>query len=423
MSKIRKSELKKEYVNNVLFKDKEKLRLLKLFINIDGSILIEIYDINKDGTISEMRKQVANKKSYFHSTSKKDDNHSLLNYKVLDNGYVTFYLSSINTTKEGDEKIIKTLSSNLSINNQFYWGYALFNESYPPIVVLDVDSSIIEKNPIDVVVNDDCLLNSLYCDINIKTETRVIERSSCKCSPILSSFESAYIRSSYTKEDIKYNDEGEVIYYRNDTNKVKYIEDEEGYRLTFVNGILVRLVFMDNNIMVTEEMGIQTVRYLNDQKSSIVCDGRRTAYYFDGELEKTEKESSYIYKPELKRPIIDFNDKPIDGEYYQYYYYDNDKIFAAYINYNKCLIFYDNGMPLINSTPASFNSASHVAACYHNNLDNENIVYTDNDIEISFDNSMQVISYKHKFYNKLRYLYLRDIRYGIPFKHVDLEEN
>lgn len=423
MAKNSKLELKKEYMNKLLFKDDDKLVVYKLFIHKDVLITTEKFKINREGVASYQcePKELTNK-SAFVLKYVKNESVSLVNYKTKEN---IFKLININSTKDGNKTITKTLSTSIKLDEVPYWGYVLMNKSYPPILILDTDPTVKEKNPLELIKNDQCKINSLREKMTIKTETKVTEVTKCNCTPIGVSFENYYVNSSYSKEDIKYDDNGEVIYYRNDINKVKfYVEDN--YKLTFVDGVLVNMIYCDpkDKVLVTEFLGKQIISKLLDAtNSSTICDGKAHNYYKNGKFVDFTSDSSYIYKPEFKRPHI--NSINTDTGIVDYFV-DNHIFCKELKNNNKdeqesiiTTKYYDSDCNILMvHSPDTFKSKSGVN--YRWTYNSDKYVYSDNDIQAILDNACQLIDYKHNLLSNQKYVYIRD-NFGVPFKFADLE--
>lgn len=425
MAKNSKLELKKEYMNKLLFKDDDKLVVYKLFIHKGVLITTEKFKINREGVTSYQcePKELTNKLSIELKYCGEDGIISLVKYKIKEN---IFKLININSTKDGNKTITKTLSTSIKLDEVPYWGFVLMNKSYPPILILDTDPTVKEKNPLELIKNDQCKISSLREKMTIKTETKVTEVSKCNCTPIGISFENYYVNSSYSKEDIKYDDNGEVIYYRNDINKVKfYVEDN--YKLTFVDGVLVNMLYCDpeDKVLVTEFLGKQIITKLDDTHSSIICNGKAHDYYKNDELVDFTSDSSYLYKPEFKRPHI--NSINTDTGIVDYFV-DNHIFCKELKNNNKdeqesiiTTKYYDSDCNILMvHSPDTFKSKSGVN--YRWTCNSDKFVYSDNDIQVILDNSCQLIDYKHNLLTNQKYVYIRD-NFGVPFKFADLEVN
>ena len=392
MKQMTKKELKEKVYNEFLFgsdyNDESKIRVIKIRCNCDDvSLEVANYscfymDINHNyekytlerkcnivslnvkeqlfiGANNIIRNkfgnlQILDKELNDNTNDYRRSNFVNLHFKVNDN---VIGLSSKSTIKESN--IISPLSSNASeldtVTNFEIPKFDSFN-----VIMYFVNS---KSNPVVFVVHENYtddeldwykLLEEkkyLYCSLDFKsfitTTTSNTNSVRMKIDDPLSISEKCYESSSIDKEIVKYDNNGEVIYYENPINMIKMertIRDDIVEEKVFFRDNLIKLDYHKkekyNHEEVLEYFGqVNTTKVVYDKNYSTnyttyqrVGDHERICKFINNNMED-EKFNDTVIDPntivgmynEIPRPILNkelsTEDIDVSGKYY---YTDNN---------------------------------------------------------------------------------------------------
>ena len=480
MKQLNKNEFGKHVMNNVLFGSSDEIYIIEFKYNFPDPLLklpVNLFKFNRSSTEPELIEKDISLPLLNLFNSEIIENYESDTVKCLySNCHILPVSSTLSDKKSTKMHIyakksieVKTSESvstitdillleDIDIKEGEYTVNIIFTNSFcAPIIRIYKDELPLEDtlrydlSCVNDRVSEDSLIvyNSQYSSIDTKiTESKVTENKNILQTNIDFLIDKKYENSSLSKEQIEYNDHGEVIYYQNKQNGITMSKDikhngdyeetvkfldtviSQTKRTTVSEDVIKIESLYDDDIIITKEDKCITKEIISkkDTTSKIIrlFDNGKTVYD-DREIDCTceysvnDDNRTYIYPDGTKDIHFDnhirreFKNKDIsctiidDPRLIGYIIESSSGERLSYKSYNKLL----NG-----STNFESSSGIQYEFGYDNDIDTNSPIfrYKDNDVffELGFaDNgNFKLLQFKSDYFSD-KYLYQRDM-FGIP---------